>query len=72
MPVFLGKRGAGAPSSPTKAMAAPRGDNPVAESTREAIENSYLLKNSSSLNGDVSSGDNLGSLILIKPKPAAS
>jgi hypothetical protein len=53
-------------------MAAPRGDNPVAESTRKAIENGYLLKNSSSLNGDVSSGDNFGSLIFIKPKPAAS
>jgi len=32
----------------------------------------YLTKNSSSLNGDVSSGDNFGSLIFIKPKPAAS
>jgi hypothetical protein len=38
----------------------------------EAIENSQWPENDSSLNGDVSMGDNFGSLILMKPKPVAS
>jgi hypothetical protein len=38
----------------------------------EAIENSQWPENDSSLNGDVSRGDNFGSLILMKPKPVAS
>ena len=37
----------------------------------DARENGHFKK-ISSLNGDVSSGDNLGSLILINPMPAAS
>ena len=34
--------------------------------------NRHLPKNDSSLNGDVSMGDNLGSLIYMNPKPVAS
>jgi hypothetical protein len=34
--------------------------------------NSQWPENDSSLNGDVSMGDNTGSLIFIKPKPVAS
>jgi len=37
-----------------------------------AAEQVYLGENDSSLKGDVSMGDNLGSLIAMKPKPAAS
>jgi len=40
---------------------------PLARATEEV----YLGRNDSSLKGDVSMGDNLGSLIAIKPKPAA-
>ena len=39
---------------------------------REAKENSQWPENDLSLNGDVSMGDSLGSLIVIKPKPVAS
>ena len=35
-------------------------------------EDRHLPEKDSSLNGDVSMGDNLGSLIFIKPKPVAS
>src|SRR5271165_4187233 len=35
------------------------------------IENSQWPENDSSLNGDVSRGDNVGSLIFMKPKPVA-
>jgi hypothetical protein len=44
----------------------------VAVSTREAIDDRQWPENDSSLNGDVSIGDNVGSLILIKAKPVAS
>jgi len=37
-----------------------------------ATEEVYLDENDSLLKGDVSMGDNLGSLIAMKPKPAAS
>ena len=40
---------------------------PLARATEEV----YLGENDLSLKGDVSMGDNLGSLIAIKPKPAA-
>ena len=38
----------------------------------EAMESSQWPENDSSLNGDVSMGESLGSLIFIKPKPVAS
>ena len=38
----------------------------------ESMENSQWPENDSSLNGDVSMGDNVGSLIFMKPKPVAS
>jgi hypothetical protein len=55
------------------AMSVPTATAPTGEGFgREAKENSQWPENDSSLNGDVSMGDSVGSLILIKPKPVAS